>query len=104
MIRVILYFGDKSCFLTEKPKVGYKDQMELTKVGKVLTFKSRVSKVKTGQTTSEFTIISPKNNVKYVILPHVYVFLLKKHKKYYKKKKIKNNPAEHLHYKILNHK
>ena len=96
MIRVILYFGDKSCFLTEKPKVGYKDQMELTKVGKVLTFKSRVSKVKTDQTTSEFTIISPKNNVKYVILPHVYVFLLKKHKKYYKKKKDKKQSSRTL--------
>ena len=28
-IHVMLCFGGKSCFLTEKPKVGSKDQMEL---------------------------------------------------------------------------
>ena len=30
-------------------------------VGKVLCFKPRVGKVKTGQTTSEYTVISPYN-------------------------------------------
>ena len=30
-------------------------------VGKVLSFKSQVDKVKTGQTIGEFTIISPLN-------------------------------------------
>ena len=31
-------------------------------VGKVLSFKPRIGKVKTGQTTSRFTVISPFKN------------------------------------------
>ena len=37
-IRVMLYFGGKSCFLMEKPKVGNRDQMELNTSGQSVKF------------------------------------------------------------------
>ena len=58
LIHVMLCFGGKRCFLTEKTKMGNRDQTELNQVGKVLSFKLRVGNVKTGQTTSVFIIIA----------------------------------------------
>ena len=38
LIRVMLYFGDKSCFITEKSAVGNEDQTELNTGGQSVNF------------------------------------------------------------------
>ena len=38
LIRAMLYFGDKSCFLTEKLEVGNENQMELNIDGQSVNF------------------------------------------------------------------
>ena len=38
LIRVLLYFGDKSCFLTEKSEMGNGDQTELNTGGQSVNF------------------------------------------------------------------
>ena len=55
----MLCFGGKSCFLIEKLKVGNRDQTKLNIGGQSVNFKSWVDKVKMGQITSGFTLISP---------------------------------------------